>query len=70
MMMRVVLLACVLFLGCDRADELIAAAVLEALAEPPKHSAHAADCAEGKARMGGRNIPMTVDCRRGDGGAR
>jgi hypothetical protein len=69
-MTRAVLLACVFFLGCDRADELIAAAVVEALAEPQRHSAHAADCAEGKARMGGRNIQLTVDCRRGDGGAR
>ena len=69
-MTRAVLLACVLFLGCDHADELIAAAVLEALAEPPKHSDHAADCAKGVPRYGAPNIVLTVDCQRGDGGAR
>lgn len=72
-MIRFLLIACVIAVGCDRADELIAAAVLEALAEPPKRpTGHAADCAKGADRMAAPGVALTVHCQptQRDGGVR
>jgi len=70
-MKRALIILCVLFLACDRADELLASAVLEALAEPAvPHSDHAADCARGEARMLSPDVQATVDCRHIDAGRR
>jgi hypothetical protein len=61
-------LLCLLLLACGRADELLAAAVLEALAEPRPHSEHAADCARGADRMAGPGIQLLVHCEHVDAG--
>jgi len=66
---RAVIVVCCLFLACDRADELLAAAVLEALADKPvKPGEHAADCAKGADRMAAPHIQMLVHCRPVDAG--
>jgi hypothetical protein len=72
-MTRAVLIACALFLACDqRADELLAAGIQAVLEDPPKRSAHAADCAKGSPRYGAPNLQLAIDCRpmARDGGAK
>jgi hypothetical protein len=70
-MTRIILIACVLFIGCDRADELLAAAVLEAIADRPvAHSDHAVDCAKGLDRYIAPGVQATIDCRPLDAGRR
>ena len=72
-MSRALLVACVLFVGCDqRVDELLAAGIQAALEEPPP-SKRKIVCREGAAALplaGGTQ--MTVHCVpwQVDGGAR
>jgi len=66
---RAILILCCLFLACDRADELLAAAVLEALADKPvKPGEHAADCARGADQYLAPNVLRTVRCQPVDAG--
>jgi len=72
-MTRAVLIACVLFLACERADELLVAGIQAVLEEPPvKLSGHAVDCARGADRMAAPHMLLTVDCSHlaPDGGVR
>lgn len=68
-MRRAFLILCVLFLACDRADELLIAGLLEAFAEAPaKPGEHAADCAKGADQYLAPNVLRTINCNPIDAG--
>ena len=69
-MTRALILLVALLLGCDRADELLIEAIAQAVAEPPKHSEIAADCAKGRPIYIAPGVISAVDCGPADSGTR
>jgi hypothetical protein len=59
---RALLIACVLFVGCDRADELFAAGIQAVLEDPPRKTTIVCKPGEPARAIDGGKVLLTVHC--------